>query len=74
VTRAPATGRARPGDRTHVVLGGESLWSIASDHLGSHASTARIAKEVKRLWQLNRERISTGDPNLLMPGTRLKLR
>jgi hypothetical protein len=73
-TRAPAAGRARPGDRAHVVRVGESLWSIAGDHLGGHASTARIAKEVKRLWQLNRGRIGTGDPNLLMAGTRLTLR
>ncbi len=67
-------GRAQPGDRTHVVRAGESLWSIASDLVGSRASSSRIAAEVARLWALNRGRIGTGDPNLLRTGTLLRLR
>ena len=79
VTRSPAAtisaaDRAKPGDRTHTVGAGESLWSIASDVLGSDASPARIAREVNRLWGLNRERIGTGDPDLVMAGTTLRLR
>ena len=35
---------------------------------------AAIAREVNRLWELNRERIGTGDPDLVMVGTRLMLR
>jgi len=70
----PAERRAQRGDRTHVVEPGESLWSIASDLLGRDASPAAIAREVHHLWQLNKERIGTGDPNLLMVGTRLVLR
>jgi nucleoid-associated protein YgaU len=71
----PAGGRsARPGDRTHTVLAGESLWAIATDLLGREATPAAIAREVQRLWQLNRDRIATGDPDLLMVGTRLLLR
>jgi len=70
----PAAERAKPGDRTHAVRAGESLWSIASDLLGDHASPARIAREVNRLWQANRERIGTGNPDLLMVGTTLRLR
>lgn len=70
-----ADGRgARPGDRSHVVRPGESLWLIARDVLGDGASVARIAREVNRLWALNSERIGTGDPDLLMVGTRLVLR
>jgi Tfp pilus assembly protein FimV len=65
---------AKSGDRTHAVLPGESLWTIATDLLGSDATTARVAREVHRLWQLNRDRIGTGDANLLMVGTRLELR
>jgi hypothetical protein len=65
---------ATPGDRTHTVLPGESLWTIATDVLGADASTARVAREVHRLWQLNRDRIGTGDPDLLRIGTRLELR
>jgi hypothetical protein len=56
------------------VLEGESLWAIASDILGSDATPARVAREVHRLWQLNRERIGTGDPDLLLIGTKLALR
>ncbi len=65
---------AKPGDGTHTVQPGESLWLIASDVLGGDASPARVAREVHRLWQLNRDRIGTGDPDLLMVGTRLELR
>jgi nucleoid-associated protein YgaU len=72
---APVGGGARtePGDRSHVVHAGESLWSIASDLLGGEASAARIAREVNRLWELNKVRIGTGDPDLLMVGTKLRL-
>jgi len=66
--------RATSGDRTHAVLPGESLWTIAADLLGNGATPARVAREVHRLWQLNRDRIGTGDPDLLMVGTRLDLR
>ena len=53
---------------------GESLWSIAKDLLGEDASVARIAREVNRLWELNSARIGTGEPDLLMVGTRIALR
>jgi nucleoid-associated protein YgaU len=66
--------RARPGDRAHSVLAGESLWSIATDVLGAGATPAQVAREVHRVWQLNRDRIGTGDPDLLPVGTRLALR
>jgi len=64
---------ARPGARVHVVASGESLWSIASDHLGANASSAEVGREVERLWQVNRARIGTGDRNLLIAGTVLRL-
>ena len=66
--------RAKPGDRTHVVRAGESLWAIASDLLGPEATPAEVAREVHHLWQLNRDRIGTGDPDLVMAGTELILR
>ena len=74
MTISSGRDRANPNDRFHVVVPGESLWSIARDLLGREASTARIAREVSRLWELNKTRIGTGDPDLLMAGTRLRLR
>ena len=65
---------AKSGDRYHVVVAGESLWSISRDVLGGSASPARIAREVNRLWTLNGARIATGDPDLLRVGTKLVLR
>jgi LysM repeat protein len=58
----------------HVVRPGESLWSIAKRLLAPDATAARIAREVSRLWELNGDRIATGDPDLLIVGTRLRLR
>jgi hypothetical protein len=65
---------ARPRDHVHTVHPGESLWAIASDVLGGDASPAQVAREVHRLWTLNKDRIGTGNPDLLMVGTRLALR
>ena len=62
------------GDRQHTVTPGQSLWSIAAALRGPDASAAEIAREVNRLWTINEERIATGNPDLLMVGTRLKLR
>jgi hypothetical protein len=76
---APGQGDAapaslRPGSRYHVVRPGESLWAIARGVLPPDASMARIAREVTHLWDLNEERIATGDPDLLKIGTKLRLR
>lgn len=60
-----ATYRVRPGD---------SLWSIAEAQLGPRATDAQVARTVDRLWALNGERVGTGDPDLVMPGTVLRLR
>ncbi len=59
--------------RTHVVRPGESLWSIARATLGGNPSDAQIARQVHRLWELNKDQIRTGNPDLLMAGTKLKL-
>jgi len=65
---------ARPEDGSHTVEPGESLWTIATDLLRRDATTAQVAREVHRLWSLNREQIATGDPDLLPVGTTLVLR
>jgi hypothetical protein len=61
-------------ERVHVVKPGESLWAIAEKRLGPRASDAEIAREVNRLWELNATKvIKTGDPDLILPGQRLRL-
>lgn len=62
------------GRDSHTVRPGESLWSIAEALLPEGAGNAAIAREVQRLWRLNESRIGTGDPDLLMVGTKLRLR
>jgi hypothetical protein len=69
----PAEPGALAGHRIHVVQPGESLWSIATALLPPGAANIEIAAEVHRLWWLNAARIGTGDPDLILVGTRLKL-
>jgi LysM domain len=51
---------------------GDSLWSIARRLVGPEPSDGRIAREMNRLWQLNRDRIGSGDPSLIYAGTVLR--
>jgi resuscitation-promoting factor RpfA len=62
--RTPSTYRVQPGD---------SLWRIAARHLGPDATTAKTAREVNRLWELNQQRIGTGNPDLIFPGQTLTM-
>jgi nucleoid-associated protein YgaU len=53
---------------------GESLWLIAEQMLGERANDAQVAAEVQRLWQLNADRIGTGNPDLVYAGQELRTR
>jgi outer membrane biosynthesis protein TonB len=68
-----SAGQDLAGRDSHTVQRGECLWSIATALLPPGAGNAAIAAEVARLWRLNASRIGTGDPNLLLAGTELKL-
>jgi hypothetical protein len=70
---AQRTGGTVKGD-AYTVRDGDSLWAIARRVLGPGASTGRVAREVSRLWELNADRIGTGNPSLLYVGTVLRLR
>lgn len=72
----PETGSAagqRVAGGAYKVQPGDSLWSIAQRRLPGQATTGQVAREVHRLWELNKDRIATGDPDLLMVGTMLRL-
>lgn len=74
VTAPPVdTGRNLAGRGSYVVRPGDCLWHIAAGLLPGGAGDAQIAQEVQRIWRLNEDRIGTGDPNLLLVGTELRL-
>lgn len=69
-----ASERALPrAGRTYTVAPGDSLWSIARRLLPAGSSDAAVAKLVSQIWELNAERIGTGDPDLLRLGQTLAL-
>lgn len=70
----PASSTEAISGRSYTVRPRDSLWSIAKRLLGPGASNGQVAGDVHRLWELNRDRIATGDPNLLHVGTRLQLK
>jgi hypothetical protein len=74
-TVAAPTSSTTPikGD-TYTVQRHDSLWSIAERLLGGDPLNGRVAREVERLWQLNEDRIWTGDRDLIHPGMMLRLR
>jgi len=53
----------------HVVQRGESLWSIAAADLeAAGRGTERIAAHWVRIVELNRDRVRSGNPDLIYPG------
>lgn len=57
-----------PRRSEHVVVGpGDSLWSLAAEHLGQDATNADIATEWPRWFAANRDEIGP-DPNVLPVG------
>jgi X-X-X-Leu-X-X-Gly heptad repeat protein len=70
VAAHPAAHGSRP---LMLVAPGDSLWTIARRLAGPQASASAIEARVHLLWNLNESRIGTGDPNLIFPGTRLRL-
>lgn len=58
--------------RVHTVRPGESLWSVTATALGPRATAADVAAGWRRLHAVNRDRVGD-DPDLLLPGTTLRL-
>jgi LysM repeat protein len=55
-----------------VVRPGDTLWSISEERLGPNVTPQRIAREVERIYALNRHRIGP-DPNQIFSGQELSL-
>jgi nucleoid-associated protein YgaU len=73
----PLADRADPPpvrrpDAVHVVRRGESLWSIARDHLGPRARDGQVARAWPRWYAANRGVIGP-DPSLIVPGQHLQV-
>lgn len=67
-----ATAPAPVGDGTneHVVMRGDSLWSIAAQHLPADADAAAISASWQQWFEANRDVIGP-DPDRILPGQRL---
>src|SRR5215218_5575503 len=68
VVAMEATAFAAKGEL--VVEPGDSSWSISEEHIGPGATPERIAYEVQRIFELNRDQIGE-NPNLIFPGQKL---
>ena len=68
----PSGTWAAPEPSTHLVVPGDSLWSISQQSLGSGASPDQIAYEAERIFWLNEDLIGD-NPNLILPGQELLL-
>jgi uncharacterized membrane protein YgcG len=76
-------GEERSGtaeERTHKVERGDNLWTIARDHLRgarSGGSGEPTNREVAEYWakvvEANRDRLSSGDPDLIFPREKIVL-
>ncbi len=61
----------------YVVQPGDSMWSVSSRHVRRSADAPVTASRIIAVWRqvvdLNRERIRSGDPDLIYPGETLIL-
>lgn len=77
-----ASNQADPTDETaawpeHTVLPGDTLWTIAHDHLTQHHATpvdpGTIATYWRQIIDLNQPRLQSLDPDLIYPGETILL-
>jgi hypothetical protein len=73
-------GTGEQKEQAHRVVGGDNLWTIARDYLSSQRSGGSgrpTNHEVAAYWvkvvEANRDRLRSGDPDLIYPGERVVL-
>lgn len=71
--RAGEPPGATPAPVTHVVVAGDNLWAIAAADLGASASLAEIHARWREVVEANRDRLRSGDPDLIHPGEHVVL-
>jgi len=74
----PAAGESgRTGPQTHLVAPGDNLWAVARDRVGEATGRPPSGRQVYAYWlrllDVNRPRLSSGDPDLIFPGEVLLL-
>jgi nucleoid-associated protein YgaU len=79
-TRPPATSpepQPHGESATVVVESGDNLWTLAARHLEHSGHRAESAEEIAPYWMMvveaNRDRIRSGDPDLIYPGEEILL-
>ncbi|HEV3400170.1 MAG TPA: LysM peptidoglycan-binding domain-containing protein, partial [Actinomycetes bacterium] len=65
-------------ERRHEVVRGDNLWSIAKEHLTARGGSGEPTnREVADYWirvvEENRDRLRSGDPDLIYPGEEITL-
>jgi peptidoglycan hydrolase-like protein with peptidoglycan-binding domain len=69
----PPPQPARSSTRRYTVQPGDALWPIAERHLAGSSSVGEVAEQVQDLETMNRDRIASGDPDVLEAGEELRL-
>lgn len=70
---APAQEQLADPPRAHTVVPGDNLWAITASHLGPGTSDAEIYEPWRDVVDANRERLRSGDPDLIYPGEQVLL-
>lgn len=68
--------RPKPRVATHVAEPGDNLWSITAAHLeaaGADHDTAHVREAWREVVAANRDRLRSGDPDLIYPGESITL-
>jgi hypothetical protein len=70
---APPPAPASPDGARHTIRSGEHMWSIAAGQVPAALSAADVAPYWRRLVELNRSRLRSGNPDLVYPGEVIEL-